>query len=221
MKIIIVGSGRIGGGLAIELSLKAHDVVVIDSDPNAFNRLGKNFKGKFIKGIGFDREILIEAGIERADAIAALTSNDEANAVIARMSREIFRVPKVMATLTDTHKADIYKKLGIMVVSPIEWGIKRAVDILSYITLHTVYSVGEGRVDIKVIDLPIILDGHKVRELNIQGEVKVIALTRNNVSIIPNDETMMQYGDQVYVSVEVNAIGKLKGLLGLNEGRRK
>jgi trk system potassium uptake protein TrkA len=220
MKIIIVGSGRMGSGLAHELSITGHDITIIDSDSNSFYRLGKNFKGKAIQGIGFDRDILIEAGIERADAIAALTSNDEANAVIARMSREIFKVPKVVAGLTDNHKADIYKKLGIQVVSPIEWGIKRAVDIIAYSTLHTVYSIGEGRVDIKIIDLPMILEGHKVRELNVQGEVKVIALTRNNQTIIPTEETIMRYGDQVYVSVEVNSNSKLKSLLGIVDGRR-
>lgn len=220
MKIIIVGCGRMGSGLAYELSITGHDITVIDSDSNSFSRLGKNFKGKAIQGIGFDRDILFEAGIERADAIAALTSNDEANAVIARMSREIFKVPKVVAGLTDNHKADIYKKLGIQVVSPIEWGIKRALDIIAYSNLHTVYSIGEGRVDIKIIDLPMILEGHKVRELNVQGEVKVIALTRNNETIIPTEETIMRYGDQVYVSVEVNSNSKLKSLLGIVDGRR-
>ncbi len=220
MKIIIVGSGRMGSGLALELSLAGHDITVIDSDSNSLYRLGKNFKGKAIQGIGFDREILIEAGIERADAIAALTSNDEANAVIARMSREIFKVPKVVAGLTDNHKANIYKKLGIQVVSPIEWGIKRTIDIIAFSTLHTVYSIGEGRVDIKVIDLPMILEGHKVRELNVQGEVKVIALTRNNETIIPTEETIMKYGDLVYVSVETNSNSKLKSLLGIVDGRR-
>lgn len=220
MKIIIVGSGRMGSGLALELSLAGHDITVIDSDSNSLYRLGKNFKGKAIQGIGFDREILIEAGIERADAIAALTSNDEANAVIARMSREIFKVPKVVAGLTDNHKANIYKKLGIQVVSPIEWGIKRTIDIIAFSTLHTVYSIGEGRVDIKVIDLPMILEGHKVRELNVQGEVKVIALTRNNETIIPTEETIMRYGDLVYVSVETNSNSKLKSLLGIVDGRR-
>lgn len=220
MKIIIVGSGRMGSGLANELSITGHDITVIDSDSNSFYRLGKNFKGKAIQGIGFDRDILIEAGIERADAIAALTSNDEANAVIARMSREIFKVPKVVAGLTDNHKANIYKKLGIQVVSPIEWGIKRTIDIIAFSTLHTVYSIGEGRVDIKVIDLPMILEGHKVRELNVQGEVKVIALTRNNETIIPTEETIMKYGDLVYVSVETNSNSKLKSLLGIVDGRR-
>ncbi len=209
-----------GSGLAQELSLSGHDITVIDSDSNSFFRLGNNFKGKSIKGIGFDRDILIEAGIERADAIAALTSNDEANAVIARMSREIFRVPKVVASLTDNHKADIYKKLGIQVVSPIEWGIKRTIDVIAFSTLHTVYSIGEGRVDIKVIDLPMILEGHKVRELNAQGEVKVIALTRNNETIIPTEETSLQLGDLVYVSVETNSNSKLKSLLGIVDGRR-
>jgi trk system potassium uptake protein len=93
-------------------------------------------------------------------------------------------------------------------------------DIIAYSTLHTVYSIGEGRVDIKIIDLPMILEGHKVRELNVQGEVKVIALTRNNETIIPTEETIMRYGDQVYVSVETNSNSKLKSLLGIVDGRR-
>ena len=215
MKIIIVGSGRMGGGLALELQDYGHEVTVIDSSQEAFGRLGAAFRGRTLRGIGFDQAVLKEAGIETCDAIAAFTNNDEANAVVARMAREIFRVPKVVAGLIDIHKGDIYKKLGIQVISPGDWGIRRAVALLSYEPLHTVYTVGEGGVQIKVIDLPPLLAGRKVRELNSMGEYKVITITRNNQSMIPTEEDVFQQGDRVLLAVANESLERLKSLLGL------
>lgn len=213
MKIIIVGSGRMGSGLAKELAGFKHDVTVIDSDEKSFERLGENFQGKAIRGVGFDKDILIEAGIERCDAIAAFTSNDEANAVVARMAREIFQVPKVVAGLIDIRKGNIYKKLGIQVISPADWGIKRAVALLSYEPLHTVYTVGEGGAQIKVVDLPLLMAGRKVKELNSMGEYKVIAITRNNKTVIPTEEHSFEKNDRVLLIVSTEGLPRLKSAL--------
>src|SRR4030042_1184683 len=108
MRIIIIGCGRMGSGLAQTLSLRGHAVTVVDRDPQAFERLGPAFKGKTLTGIGFDRDVLLRAGIERADGLAAVTFSDEANVVAARLASNIFHVPRVVARLYDPRKAEIY-----------------------------------------------------------------------------------------------------------------
>lgn len=215
MKIIIVGSGRMGSGLALEMDRQGHDVTVIDSDPLAFERLGERFGGKTIRGVGFDREVLLSAGLDRCDGIAAVTSSDEANAVIARMAQVVFRVPKVVAGLIDTHKADIYKKLGVRVVSPIDWGTKRAADILSYEALRTVYTLGAGGAEIKVFEIPQLLNGHKVKEIYSMGEFRVISITRNNKTFLATDEMIFENGDRIHIIADVKAISRLRSLLNV------
>jgi Trk K+ transport system NAD-binding subunit len=99
MKVIIIGCGRVGSGLTQVMGRRGHDVTVIDKDPVSLERLGPAFKGRKILGIGFDRDILLEAGILRADALAAVTVSDEANVVSARLARQVF-LPRVAATPT-------------------------------------------------------------------------------------------------------------------------
>ena len=135
MKIIIIGCGRVGSGLARMLSNRGHQVTVIDSDPVAFERLGKAFKGKTVVGIGFDRQAILDAGIEKADAFAAVTASDEANAVAARIAKNVFKVPRVAARIYDPRKADIYRRLGMQTISPVALGISRMAELLSFSNL--------------------------------------------------------------------------------------
>ncbi len=122
MRIIIIGCGRMGAGLARTLTLRGLTVTVVDSDQAAFERLGPAFSGQTIAGVGFDREVLLKAGIARADGLAAVTSSDDANVVAARLGRQIFRVPRVVARLYDPRKAEIYRRLGIQTISTTAWG---------------------------------------------------------------------------------------------------
>lgn len=112
MKIIIIGCGRVGARLAQTLSLKGCSVTVVDKDPTAFDRLGKSYQGRTVQGVGFDRDVLIEAGIEKADGLAAVMVSDEANAVAARIAKRMFRVPRVVARIYEPRKAEIYRRLA-------------------------------------------------------------------------------------------------------------
>jgi len=170
MKIIIVGCGRHGSGLARSLSRIGHGITVIDRASSAFKLLDPSFKGKTIAGEGFDLDILLEAGIERADALAAVTDSDETNAVIARVARQVFRVPKVIARLYDVRKAEIYNRLGLQTIDPTAWGINRVVDLLLYSPLGTVLSLGSGDIELVEMEVPILLVGRKVKELSIPEE---------------------------------------------------
>lgn len=219
MNMIIVGCGRNGAGLAQALSKAGHAVVVIDSDGASFTQLGAGFKGKTLEGIGFDREILEQAGIQRTDALAAFTSSDESNAVIARMAREIYHVPKVVARLYDRRKAEIYQQLGIQTLSSTTWAIKRAADLLTYTPLDAVFSFGAGDVELVKIEAPSLVWGRKAGDLTVLGDIHVVALERGNKTLLPTSGTILQKHDVLYIAVTVSAGTQLKRLMGYGNGR--
>jgi len=220
MKIIVVGCGRMGSGLARALDRANHDVVVIDRDESAFESLGSNFGGLTIKGIGFDRNTLIKAGIERSDGLAACTSSDDANTVTARIAREMFRVPTVIARLFDPDKADVYRRLGIQTIGSISWGVKRALEILSYSKLDVIESLGStGSVEIIHMAATAALVGHKLSELNIPSEIRVVALERNGKTAITPDNLAIEAGDQLYVAAQAASISQLRALMGIERVR--
>lgn len=214
MRIIIVGCGRLGSGLAKLLSLQGHAVTVVDSDPLAFERLGPAFKGNTVVGIGFDRGVLIQAGIERADCLAAVTASDDANVVAARLASQVFHVPKVIARLYDPRKAEIYQRLGLQTISPVTWGINHIADLLCRSTLETILSLGSD-VDIIEAEVPSLLVSRTVKEITILGEVHVVAITRSGKTFLPTQGTVFQAGDLVYLAILKSSTERVKALLGL------
>jgi trk system potassium uptake protein TrkA len=215
MKVIIVGLGRMGTGLSLNLMKKGHQVTVIDTDAEAFERLGKDFQGARIQGFGFDREVLNKAKIDKVDAVVACTESDEINAVVARVAKNIYRVPRVVARLYDARKAEIYRRLGIQTISTTSWGIERATEILTYNQLDSVYEMGNGKVNIVRIEIPALLVGRKVQELTIIGEINVISVSRANKTFIPTLGTILEAEDILYLTVNYTATDKLKSMLGL------
>jgi trk system potassium uptake protein TrkA len=113
MHIIIVGCGRVGSQLAQILSSEGHNVVIIDKKAASFKRLGPDFNGISITGVGFDPDILKRAGIERADALAAVTNGDNSNIMASEIAKKIYKVPRVITRIYDPLRADIYKKFGL------------------------------------------------------------------------------------------------------------
>ncbi len=215
MTVIIVGCGRLGSGLAGDLIKKGHKVTVVDSDPNSFSFLGKNFKGKTITGVGFDKELLENAGIHKADAVVACTNSDEANALIGRISRNIYKVPRVISRLYDPRKAELYHTLGIQTISTTSWGITRAVEMLSYNQLDSVLSIGNGQVELLRVEVPALLVGRPVGELSAIGEIHVVAISRENSTFLPTTGTLLKKHDVVYLTIMNTSAGRLKSLLGL------
>jgi trk system potassium uptake protein TrkA len=214
MKIIVVGCGGVGAGLAQTLSKRTHQVTVVDIDPDAFERLGSSFKGRTILGVGFDRDTLVQAGIERADGLAAVTSSDETNVVTAQVARQIFRVPRVVASLYDIRQAEIYKRLGIQTIAPTGWGINRIAELLIYSPLETVLSIGSGDVELVEAELPQLLVGKTVRDLILTGEIHVVAITRANKTFLPTLGTTFRERDLLHLAVLTTSASRLKELLG-------
>lgn len=215
MKIIVIGCGRMGSGLARTLVLRGHAVTVIDKQEAAFALLGPTFKGERIVGIGFDQDTLQQAGVDRADGLAAVTNSDEANIVAARVAREIFRVPKVMARVVDPQKAEIYRRLGLQTISTTSWGIGRMANLLSYAEFDVLFDL-DSQVQLVMAEVPPTLAGHAVAQLAVPGEVQVVAIGRDGHTLLPTTGTHLQAGDLAYLAVVASAADQLKRLLREN-----
>lgn len=215
MKVIIIGCGKMGSGLALSLTRKGHAVTIIDIDPAAFQLLGQGFKGETIVGVGFDRDILEKAGIRNADAVIACSKNDDANALIGRIARNYYKVPHIISRLYDPRRAEIYRSLGIQTISTTTWGVSRAIEMLSYGQLDSVLTLGDSNVEIMRIDMPALLISRTVNELTITGEMQVVAISRGNKTFLPTLGTVFKQNDIIYVSVLASSVKRLEALLGI------
>lgn len=215
MKAIIMGCGRIGSRVATLLSEQGHDVVVIDHDNNAAGRLSASFKGRLVKGVGFDRDVLKEAGIEQADAFVAASSSDNANIVAARIARNVFHVPRVVTRLYDPLRAEIYERLGLTTISSSAWGAQRIVQVLSHTEIDVIDTFGHGEVSLVRLEAPPRLVGQRVAHLNIPGECTVVAIAREDSAFVPVSGTEIQTGDILYLSVLSSSMERLEEMLGL------
>lgn len=218
MKIIVMGCGRVGEQLARLMATEAHDVTVIDYDAQALDRLGPEFQGKKVKGVGFDRQVLIEAGIERADAFAATSSSDNANIISARIARNLFHVPKVVARLYDPRRAEIYQRLGLLTISSTTWGAERIRELLTHSDLDPVLTFGSGEVCMLSIETPFQLVGQMAKHLSVPGEISVTAITRKGHAFIALGGAEFKDGDLIHIAVMAESMDRLKDLLGMGEG---
>jgi trk system potassium uptake protein TrkA len=214
MKIIIVGCGRMGSGLAKKLSTEGHFVTVIDANPEAFSLLGSSFKLQTITGFGLERDVLLQAKIDRADALAAVTASDEVNIVVARLAKNVFNVPNVIVRLFDLGKSEIYRRLGMQTIDPTTWGIDQAYDLLHKPDAQKIQSVGSGEVSMMDLDVPAAWIGRKVNELSTPGEFTVIALSNGNDTFLPAPDTEFQENDIIHMAVARAFGDRLNTLLG-------
>ena len=215
MKIIVIGCGRVGSQVSQLLVGQGHEVTVIDHDANALARLGKEFKGRIVRGLGFDRNVLLEAGVETAEGFVAASSSDNANIVAARIARNIFHVPRVVARLYDPVRAEVYQRLGLTTISSTAWGAERIVEVVTHTDLDMLEVFGDGGTTMVRVEAPARLNGYRVAQMNIPGEVSVTAITRNDHTFIPVSGTEFQEGDVIYLAVIPSAMNRLEELLGI------
>src|SRR5512147_1571654 len=215
MKIIVMGCGRVGSQVSQLLVRLGHEVPVIDHDANALARLGTDFKGKVVRGLGFDRNVLLEAGVETAEAFVAASSSDNANIVAARIARNFFHVPRVVARLYDPLRAEIYQRLGLTTISTTGWGAERIVEVVTHTDLDVLPIFRDGGTTMVRLEAPARLNGFRVAQMNIPGELAVTAITRDDHTFIPVSGTEFQEGDVIYLTVIASAMDRLEELLGM------
>ena len=194
-----MGCGRVGSTLALSLESQGHDVAVIDNNGAAFRRLGNNFEGRRVTGLGFDRDTLVEAGIEQAYAFAAVSNGDNSNILAARVARETYSVEHVVARIYDPGRAEIYQRLGIPTVGTVRWTADQMLRRLlpqGSVPEHTDPS---GHVVIADVPINPSWVGRRVTELETTSEARVAYLTRLGDGILPGVDTVYQDGDLVHI----------------------
>jgi trk system potassium uptake protein TrkA len=217
--VVVVGCGRVGSALARNLVEGGHTVAVIDKRAEAFNRLPSDFSGQTITGIGFDRDRLTEAGIERASAVAAVTNGDNSNILIARVARETFGIENVVARIYDPRRAAIYQRLGIATVATVAWTTERVMRRILPTEAAIEWIDPSARVSLVERTLAGSWSGHLVSELEEPGKVRVAALGRLGVAQIPRPDLVAQDGDVAYLMVASDAVDEVDKVLVKGPGK--
>jgi trk system potassium uptake protein TrkA len=199
--VIIAGCGRVGSELASNLERLGHSVTVIDKHAKAFERLKAGFSGTKIVGFAFDREILEGAGIKDAAAFASVTNGDNSNILSARVAKEHYRVPQVVARIYDPRRAQIYQRLGIQTVATVRWTTDQILRYLLPEEVSVEYTVDNGEVVVTALPAPPEVVGKKVLDVDILGRRRVVAVSRFGVPRVPDKDLTVQEGDILHISV--------------------
>ncbi|HEU4362741.1 MAG TPA: TrkA family potassium uptake protein [Mycobacterium sp.] len=227
MRVVVMGCGRVGASVAEGLSRIGHDVAIIDRDGTAFNRLSPDFTGERVLGMGFDRDVLLRAGIEQAGAFAAVSSGDNSNIIAARLARETFGVPRVVARIYDAKRAAVYERLGIPTVATVPWTTDRLLNALTHETETTKWRDPTGTVAVTEVILHEDWIGRRVTDLEAATGARVAFLIRFGTGVLPEPKTVIQASDQVYVisvsgrAAEAMAIAALPPSEDLDTGERR
>jgi trk system potassium uptake protein TrkA len=218
-----MGCGRVGAALAEALSRLDHEVAIIDRDESAFHRLSGEFTGERITGMGFDRDVLLRAGIEHADAFAAVSSGDNSNIISARVAREMFGVTRVVARIYDAKRAAVYERLGIPTIATVPWTTDRLLNTLTHETETTRWRDPTGTVAVAEAPLHEAWVGMRASALEEATGARVAFLIRFGAGVLPEPKTVIQAGDQVYLAAvsgqcaEALAIAALPPAEGVGE----
>jgi len=213
VRVIIVGCGRVGSELTIQLAKAGHDVTIVDKRPSAFDRLPPGFEARTMVGLGFDRELLVEAGVKEADAFISVTNGDNSNIVSARVAREYFHVPNVIARIYDPRRAEIYERLNIPTVATTTWGVKQILLMLSHARDEIKESLAGGDLFRMRLEVPRHLIGKPVRSLNVEGKILLAGVDRGGHGFIPVGSSAFQEGDVVHVILDKDAVDLLDEML--------
>ncbi len=199
---------------------------MIDRENAAFQRLSPEFTGERVLGMGFDRDVLLRAGIEGAGAFAAVSSGDNSNIISARVARERFGVKRVVARIYDAKRAAVYERLGIPTVATVPWTTDRLLNALMQETETAKWRDPTGNVAVAEVVLHEDWAGHRITDLEAATGARVAFLIRFGAGVLPEPRTMIQAGDQVYIAAvsgraaEAVAIAALPPAEDLDEGGR-
>jgi trk system potassium uptake protein TrkA len=213
MYIVIMGCGRVGASLARGLERNGVEVTVIDIDVDAFRRLGPDFQGRTIKGVGFDREVLVRAGIRKADGFAAVSSGDNSNILAARVVREQFGLQNVVARIYDHGRAQIYEKLGIPAVATVRWAASQMMSRLLPLASEPEWWDPSGLTMLLQLSYHTDWIGRRLGELETATGARVATMLRLGSGLIPNSKTVLQDGDVLYWSLNSEDTKRIRDIL--------
>ena len=214
MHVVIMGCGRVGSSLAGNLDSMGHSVAVVDHEAVAFRRLPPEFRGRTITGVGFDREVLTEAGVAEASAFAAVSSGDNSNILAARVARETFGIENVVARIYDPKRAEVYQRLGIPTVATVRWTADQMLRRLLPSGAAVEWSDPSGSVRLAEVHVDPAWVGHPLTDLEDSAPCRVAILTRLGDGMLPKKETVVQEGDLVHVLLREHDVEIVETILG-------
>jgi len=216
--VVIMGCGRVGSTLAHILEDRGYSVAVIDQDPEAFRRLGSSFKGKKVTGIGFDQDVLEEAGIREACAFAAVSSGDNSNVISARVVRESFGVERVAARIYDPRRAEVYQRLGIPTVATVRWTADQMLRRLLPEGAEALWRDPTGEVVLAEVAYDPAWVGEKVHAVEEATGARVAFIMRLGEAMLPGLGVVLQEGDVLHVIAAQDDLADLQAALGTRDG---
>ena len=205
-----MGCGRVGATLARSLSERHYDVAVIDMEPTSFRRLGSSFEGRTITGMGFDRGVLVAAGIREAYAFAAVSSGDNSNILAARVARETFGVEHVAARIYDPRRAAVYQRLGIPTVATVRWTADQIIHRLLPTGSVPAFTDPSGQVVLAEVPVAAAWVGRRVTTIERLASTRVAFLTRLGEGMVPDADTVLQDGDLMHVCAPATELDRLE-----------
>ncbi|MBT2227009.1 TrkA family potassium uptake protein [Nonomuraea sp. NEAU-A123] len=215
MHIVIMGCGRVGSTLAHILEDNGHTVAIIDRDPQAFRRLRAGFRGRRVTGVGFDRDVLTEAGIESAAAYVAVSSGDNSNIISARAARETFGVDNVVARIYDPRRAEVYQRLGIPTVATVRWTADQILRRILPEGAEPLWRDPTGTVILAEVATNPGWIGTRVVDLEARARTRAAYLNRMGEALVIADDTVIQEGDVLHVIAAENDMDRINKVLAL------
>ncbi len=212
--IVIMGCGRVGSMLARILEKRGHSVAVIDQDQDAFRRLGPQFAGRTIKGVGFDPEVLAQAAIDEAEGFAAVSSGDNSNILAARVVRETYGVHNVVARIYDPGRAEVYERFGIPTVATVRWTADQVMRRLLPTGTEPQWRDPSGSVRLAEIHVDSGWVGYRVDQIERRVDARLPFIIRMGTGIVPRGDTVFQDGDLLYVAVANQRLAEVEAVLG-------
>lgn len=210
MNIIVVGCGRVGSELAYNLYKRGHQVVVLDQNQDAFKNLPSDFRGRTIAGDVLNKELLLRAGIDTVDALAAVTPVDAVNAVVAHTAKIVWDVKNIVVRDYEPTKRGLHEAFGYQVVSPSVWGAQRIEEMLGSGALRAVFSAGNGEVEVYEFTVPAAWHGKHLAELLYNGGCQPVAVSRAGSAMLPSPSLLVQQDDIIHVSATQDGIEALR-----------
>jgi len=218
--IVIMGCGRVGSTLAHILEDRDNSVAVIDKEPEAFRKLRSGFKGERVTGIGFDRAVLIQAGIERADAFAAVSSGDNSNIIAARVARETFGVERVAARIYDSRRAEVYERLGIPTVATVRWTADQMLRKLLPEGSEPLWRDPTGKIVLAELAFSPAWIGEQVKAVEARTMTRIAFIDRLGQAFVPDAGTVLQEGDVIHVIARESDLDRIAVAFAAPGGER-
>ena len=216
MKIIIVGCGKFGVRAAEDLTRKNHDVTIVDTDMESFHALSEEFTGRTICGMGYDKDVLIEAGVATADVLISCTNSDAINAVTVIVAKNVFHVPTVVARMYDPIRARMFESMGVYTVSITRLGVENVMDFLEdNRSIRVTRKMANDDVELIRIRVNAALDGTELSSLIVDGKMQPVSIERGGHSMMPEAGMRCEYNDVLYLTVSRSYMAQARAQLQL------